>query len=340
MSVPDPATASAGVPPPVSGPIVIAVHGGAGTIQPDALRPDLEQRYRAGIAAALAAGHHLLRSGATALEAAVAAVQVLEDDPFFNAGRGSVFADDGSIEMDACVMEGWSGRAGSVAAVRTIRHPVLAARAVMTGTGHVLLAGPAAERFAATQGLTLVDPAYFFTSARWEQWLRALPGRIERDHDLPATPPGPTPARYGTVGAVARDDRGRLAAATSTGGLSNKMSGRIGDSAQVGAGTFADTSVAVSGTGTGEFFMRGLIAYDVSARMRYLGLGLADAVDQTIEEGLTRRQGGGGLIAVDARGAVRMAFNTTGMYRGVMGADAQAQIGIFSGPETPWSSSD
>lgn len=328
---------------------VIAVHGGAGTLRPGQMRPDLAHRYRAGIAAALAAGHRLLCAGAPATDAVVAAVAALEDDPFFNAGRGSVFNDQGRIEMDATVMDGHRGQGGGVAAVTSIRNPVRAARAVMDHTAHVLLGGPAAEAFAAAQGLALEDAGYFFTSHRWEQWQQARGlGRILRDHDAaeagpgPDSPVGPPPdsTRMGTVGAVARDAAGHLAAATSTGGLTNKMSGRIGDSAQLGAGTFADAVVAVSGTGTGEFFMRGLPAFDVSARMRLLGLPLGTAVDQAIQAALSGRGGGGGLIAVDAGGAVHLAFNTTGMYRGWMGRDGVARVGIFTGPETPVLSTD
>jgi beta-aspartyl-peptidase (threonine type) len=310
----------------------LAVHGGAGTITRENLTPEMEQQYRATLRQALMAGHTVLQRGGSALDAVEATVQVFEDDPLFNAGKGSVFTADGQIEMDAAVMDGHTGQAGAVAAVTRVKNPVSAARRVMTHTNHVLLAGPGADRFAAEQGLTMAPPSYFHTEHRWQQLQKAKASQqVQLDHDGQARAgTWSIDHKYGTVGAVAMDRQGHLAAATSTGGMTNKMVGRIGDSPIIGAGTYADdATVAVSCTGTGEFFMRGLVAYDIAARMRYGGLGLADAVAQTMDSAMTSRDGKGGLIAVDANGNVQLVFNTEGMYRGVVQADGEPQVWIY-----------
>ena len=318
----------------------LVVHGGSGIITRRSLSPALESQYRAALAAALAAGHRVLADGGAALDAVVAAITVLEDDPLYNAGKGAAFTADGTHELDAAVMCGASGQAGAVAGVKTIRNPIVAARAVMEKTRHVLLVGEGAERFAADQGLALADPSYFHTDHRWDQLQKArIAQRVLLDHDgAPrAEPAAAEPGeswkvddKFGTVGAVALDRRGHLAAGTSTGGLTNKLYGRVGDSPIIGAGTWAeDATCALSGTGTGEYFMRGVLAHDVAARMRYAGATLSDAADEAIASVLTARGGRGGLIGIDARGEVVMAFNTEGMYRGVVRADGVPQTAVF-----------
>jgi beta-aspartyl-peptidase (threonine type) len=274
------------------------------------MTPDLEREYRGGLEAALTAGWNVLDKNGSSLEAVEAAVVSLEDFPLFNAGRGSVFTSEGKNEMDAAIMDGSSLRAGAVAFVTKIKHPVSLARKVMEKTEHVLLAGDGANQFATAIGAETAPDEYFFTEHRWLQLQEAIAaGRIQLDHAA-AKP-------IGTVGAVACDTSGKLAAATSTGGMTNKHFGRVGDTAMVGAGTYADDVCAVSCTGHGEYFMLGVTAYDVAARMKYKGLGLEAAALETIER-LTEIKGNGGMIAVDSSGNVVMPFNSEGMYRGWM----------------------
>ena len=309
------------------GRIVLAVHGGAGTILRSA--PAVEAGYRAGLDQACRVGHAILAGGGSAVDAVTAAVRVLEDDPLFNAGRGSVLTADGQVEMDAAVMDGRTGAAGAVAGVTNLRNPVDAARAVMDASGHVLLIGTGAEAFARSRGLDTADPAYFITSERSEQ-LRAAraAGGTMLDHDAASAVEA---GKYGTVGAVALDAAGDLAAATSTGGLTNKLPGRVGDSPIVGAGTYAENATAaVSCTGTGEAFMRAVLAHDVAARVRYVGATLGEAVEGAIRDGLDARGGRGGVIAVDRSGAVILRFNTAGMYRGVVRGDGRPKIAIHA----------
>lgn len=327
----------------------LLIHGGAGTILRAHLTRKAETAYRDALAGALRAGQAVLMAGGPSLDAVMAAIRVLEDDPLFNAGHGSVLNHEGHVELDASIMDGATGRAGGVAGVRTVRNPIEAARAVMDRSPHVLLAGEGADRFAADQGLAIVDPAYFVTEHRRRQLDRARANdRIELDHDgriALAGPAAPAPdtgrsddrsddrsdeGKFGTVGAVALDALGNLAAGTSTGGLTNKRWGRIGDSPLIGAGTYADNgTVAVSGTGTGEFFMRGLVAYDIAARVRYLGASLSDAVDQTVRCALDERQGQGGVIALNARGEIKFGFNTEGMYRGAILGSGEPMVSIY-----------
>lgn len=295
---------------------VLAVHGGAGTISRDRMTPQREKRYRAALAAALHAGYAVLEDGGSSVDAVVAAVVVLEDCPLFNAGRGAVFNSAGEHELDAAVMNGASGRAGAVAAVRYVKNPVLAARAVMDRTPHVLLVGEGADEFACAAGLERVAQGYFSTPER----ARALARARKRSRVAAAD-------RHGTVGAVARDRSGSLAAATSTGGYTNKMPGRVGDSPLIGAGTYADRTCAVSATGPGEYFMRCGLAYDIAARMRYLG----ETVRQASRRALARvaaAGGDGGLIAIDSAGHIAMPFVSEGMYRGVIRA-GRARIAVF-----------
>jgi beta-aspartyl-peptidase (threonine type) len=288
-------------------PIVIAIHGGAGVLRAD--RPGA--RHRAVLKEALEAGYEILKRGEPSLDAVASAVVVLEDSPLFNAGRGSSFNADGEIEMDASIMEGATLRAGAVAAVRRIRNPILAARAVMEASRHVLLAGEGAERFARKHGLKLEPPQYFHTARR----LTALKKNRTRYH--------------GTVGAVALDAAGNLAAATSTGGYTGKLPGRIGDSPIIGAGTYADNrTCAVSGTGLGEAFIRAAVGYDVCARMRYARVSLATAAAAALKN-VASLGADGGLIAVDHRGNVAMPFNSEGMFRACVDRRGRRAIAIF-----------
>ena len=307
---------------------VIAIHGGAVTLTRRDLSASAERRYREALQAALSAGHDILRRGGSALDAATAAVVAMEDDPLFNAGRGAVYNAAGRHELDASVMDGATLAAGAVCAVRRIRNPVLAARAVMQHTPHVLLAGAGAERFARERGLAMAAPGYFGTRRRLASLRRAR----RRRQGEPAAGRATEAERHGTVGAVALDAAGNLAAATSTGGYTNKMEGRVGDSPVIGAGTYADNAAcAVSGTGSGEHFMRALLAYDVAARMRYLREPLARAAERALAR-LTALGGSGGLIAVDRAGAVAMPFTTEGMYRASIRGSGRPVIRIYRDP--------
>lgn len=305
---------------------VIAIHGGAGTILRSALSIEAESAYHAALEGVLEAGQRILAEGGSALDAVTEAVRLLEDCPLFNAGHGAVFTAAGTHELDASVMDGATLEAGAVCCVTRVKNPVLAARRVLDKSEHVLFTGAGAEAFAAAQGLEFVDPAYFHTEARHRQWLnaRGMQGTM-LDHDAAsmqardASPNEPIDPdkKFGTVGAVALDAHGHVAAATSTGGITNKQPGRVGDAPLIGAGCYAnDATCAVSTTGTGEMFMRMLAAYDVSARMEYRGATLEQAAAEVVMERLPRIDGRGGLIAVDAKGNVTLPFNTEGMYRG------------------------
>jgi L-asparaginase / beta-aspartyl-peptidase len=293
---------------------VIAIHGGAGTIRRGEMTAGETRRYRAALAQALQAGYAILTAGGASLDAVVAAVVVMEDSPLFNAGRGAVYNAAIAHELDAAVMDGATLRAGAVTCVRHIKNPVLAARAVMERSPHVLLAATGAERFARRQGLAMVPTSYFGTRRRLVSLRKVR--RTEAD-------------RHGTVGAVALDRVGSLAAATSTGGYTGKLPGRVGDSPIIGAGTYADDlTCAVSCTGNGELFMRSVLAYDVSARMRYQGRPLARAAAEALRS-LARLDGSGGLVAVDRRGNIVMPFNSQGMYRGSIDRNGRRAVAIY-----------
>lgn len=290
------------------GKMALAIHGGAGTILRSTMTAELEAEYREGLAAALDGGWTVLDRGGSALDAVEKAVGSLEDFPLFNAGRGSVFNHDGKNEMDAAIMDGSRLKAGAVAFVRNVRNPIRLARLVMEKTEHVLLAGDGAIQFAEEMEVEFKGDAYFFTQHRWQQLEDAIAaGKVQLDHAA-AKP-------VGTVGAVACDSQGRLAAATSTGGMTNKKFGRVGDTPIIGSGNYADETCAVSCTGHGEYFMLGVTAYDVAARMKYKSLSLESAASETIDR-LTSIGGEGGLIAVNAQGDVVLPFNSDGMYRG------------------------
>ncbi|SPB12927.1 isoaspartyl peptidase [Caballeronia novacaledonica] len=302
---------------------VIAIHGGAGTLLRHAMNAETEGRYHTALTEILSAGERILADGGSALDAVTEAVRLLEDCPLFNAGHGAVFTAAGTHELDASVMDGATLEAGAVSCVTRVKHPVLAARRVLDVSDHVMFTAAGAEAFAAAQGLELVDPSYFYTEARHQQWLKARgTSGTMLDHDAMTkfafdNDPIDPDKKFGTVGAVALDANGHLAAATSTGGITNKQAGRVGDAPLIGAGCYAnDATCAVSTTGTGEMFIRMLAAYDVSAQMEYRGLSLEDAAHDVVMTKLPRIEGRGGLVAVDAKGNVVLPFNTEGMYRG------------------------
>jgi len=303
----------------------LVIHGGAGTIMRADLDAATEAAYRAGLEAALAAGAAVLDTGGTSLDAVETAIRVMEDSPLFNAGKGAVFTASGANEMDASIMDGRQRDAGAVAGVRTLRNPISAARAVMERSPHVMLARDGAEAFAASVGLEFVDPDYFHTDRRWEAYLKA---KAEATADTTA---GPEPDRkHGTVGCVALDRNGNIAAGTSTGGMTYKLWGRIGDSPVIGAGTWADNATCgVSATGHGEFFIRNAVAHDIAARMRYAGVSLLQAAEQVIMVDLVDQGATGGIVALDAAGNIAMVFNTAGMYRGYRKEDGSGTVAIF-----------
>ena len=313
----------------VSGaPITLAVHGGAGAV---ARGP--HAAHRAALAAALRAGYGVLAARGTAVDAVVAAVMVLEDSPHFNAGRGSVFTAAGTHELDAAVMDGANGRAGAVAAVTRVRNPVAAAALVMRRSRWVLLCGTGAEQFASDHGAQMADPDYFFTRDRQEELERARKEhRVELDHDGAARKKrrdNEDGTVHGTCGAVALDTTGNLAAATSTGGLTNKPPGRVGDSPIIGAGTYADNAtVAVSATGVGEIFMRTVAAHEIAALVRYTGCSVREAADEVILRRIPAAGGRGGAIVLNRHGDVAMIYNTEGMYRGVIRADGEPDVAL------------
>lgn len=315
----------------------IAIHGGAGTILRSAMNSGQEQAYHDALTEILSAGQSILAAGGSALDAVAKAVSMLEDCPLFNAGKGAVYTHAGTHELDAAIMDGATLGAGAIANVAHVRNPILAARAVMEHSEHILLVGAGAEEFVAQHGAELVAPEYFHTEARHAQWLRARKqeGMLLLDHDAAsqaATEIAPIDPdnKFGTVGAVALDMHGNLAAATSTGGITNKRVGRVGDSPLIGAGCYANNrTAAISATGTGEAFMRTVAAYDISARMEYAGTSLQDAAQQVVMELLPRYQGRGGLIAIDAKGNVALPFNTEGMYRGYAKVGAAPVTAIY-----------
>jgi beta-aspartyl-peptidase (threonine type) len=289
---------------------VLVIHGGAGVMDKKDFTPELEQAYLDKLSEALDSGEAVLKAGGSSLDAITAAVIVMEDSPLFNAGKGAVFAETGENELDAAIMNGKDLSAGAVAGVRTVRNPILAARKVMEASEHVLLVREGAEKFAREQGLEMVDPSYFFDQKRYDALLKAQ--------------------KHGTVGAVALDKAGNLAAATSTGGRTNKMTGRVGDTPIIGAGTYANNATcAISATGHGEYFIRYAVAHDISALMEYKGLSLEASAHEVIFRKLLPAGGTGGVIAVDKNGNYTMPFNTSGMFRGVATSDGFRETRMF-----------
>jgi len=307
----------------------LVIHGGAGTIERSKMTPEKEREYRAGLERALTAGYEILKRGGSSLDATEAAVRVLEDDPHFNAGKGSVFTSAGTNEMDAAVMDGKTLAAGAVAVLKHIKNPISLARLVMDKSGHVMMDGDGAEAFAKENGIKLVDQKYFFTEERWEALRKIQAAENKR------TGPGEKAFvitdqdRHGTVGAVALDKSGNLAAATSTGGTTNKRPGRVGDTPVIGAGTYANNATcAVSATGDGEYFIRATAARDISALMEYQGISLKEAA-QTVLDKVAKLGGTGGLIAIDNQGNVTLPFNTAGMYRGYVDPNGKFVVEIY-----------
>ena len=304
-------------------PIAIVIHGGAGTITRAAMTPEKETQYREQMTNAIDSGYIILNNGGSATDAVIKVVTMLEDSPLFNAGKGSVFTDAGTNEMDASIMDGKTLMAGAVSAVKTIRNPIKAAHAVMTSSDHVLLSGEGAEKFAESQNLELVDPSYFVDSARLEQW-KSRRGKTALSEDL-------TSEKFGTVGCVALDRNGNIVAGTSTGGMMNKKFGRIGDSPIIGAGTYADNKTCgISSTGHGEFFIRLAVTHDISAYMEYKGASLEEAADYVINKKLSTLGGTGGVIGLNQKGEIVMTFNTEGMYRGFRREGEAARTFIYA----------
>lgn len=291
---------------------VIVIHGGAGTILKSEMTDEMEEAYKQKLSEALDKGSVILQNGGSSLDAISAAINCMEDSPLFNAGKGSVFTAEGKNEMDASIMDGSTLNAGAVAGIRTVKNPVLAARKVMENSPHVMLSGKGADEFAKNKGLEIVDSSYFFTNRRWESFKRA------------------TKNKFGTVGAVALDMDGNLAAATSTGGMTNKMKGRVGDSPIIGAGTYADNKAcAVSATGHGEFFIRNVVAYDINALMKYSGVSLKEAANYVVMKKLKDQGAEGGIIAVDKAANFVTVFNTAGMYRAYKNSAGFSEIKIY-----------
>lgn len=315
----------------------LVIHGGAGTILKKDLTKELEASYRKGLTDALNAGYALLEKGKTAVEAVLAATMSLENNILFNAGKGAVFGKDGSQEMDASIMDGKNLMAGAVSAVRNVRNPVELAYTIMNKSQHVMLNGNGALQFAKEQGLQIENDEYFYSAFRHKQW-EQMQGSNEAalDHNVVVKDKSSTVKttednkKFGTVGAAAMDIHGNIAAATSTGGMTNKQYGRIGDSPIIGAGTYANNKTcAISCTGHGEPFIRAVTAYDVSCLMEYKGLSLKDAMNVVVHDKLIKIDGEGGMIGVDAKGNTALVFNSEGMYRGVRRSDGKNEVSIY-----------
>lgn len=317
----------------------LVAHGGAGAITRDQLSPEQEAAYRDAMSVAAEAGAAVLRAGGSAMDAVEAAIHLLEDDPLFNAGRGAAFTAEGRNELDASIMDGRTLAAGAVAGVTTTRHPISAARAVIEGSAHVMLGGEGADAFARSQGLEQVDPVYFFTERRWRSLEKAL---SRQGLPVPARPVGAPSdevgkaalvheeGKYGTVGVVARDSEGNVAAGTSTGGSNAKRWGRVGDSPIIGAGTYASNrGCAVSCTGAGEYFIRLGVAHEINALVQHRGFPLQAAVDQLVQDQLTVLGGDGGVIAVCPDGQMAWSFNTSGMYRARIAEGEPLVVGVY-----------
>lgn len=308
----------------------IAIHGGAGTITRESMTPERERAYTAKLTEAINAGHAVLANGGTSMDAVVTAVQIMEDSPLFNSGRGAVYNWDGVHELDASIMNGATREAGAVASVKTVKSPIALARKIMEESVHVMLSGEGAETFAKEQGLELVDNSYFNTEWRYES-LQRMKKQVGNPQDKQAWATMDDNFKYGTVGAVALDKQGNLAAATSTGGMTGKRYGRVGDSPIIGAGTWADNaSCAVSATGHGEYFIRYQVAADICSRMKYQQLDVVTAGDTVIHDVLLPAGGTGGVIIVDKDGNVHMPFNTEGMYRAKRVANQPVEVAIYN----------
>ncbi|QHI37659.1 Isoaspartyl peptidase [Kordia antarctica] len=307
----------------------LVIHGGAGTILKKNLTPELEAQYKETLEKAARKGYEILQNGGTSLDAVEQTIHILENSPLFNAGKGAVFANNEKNELDASIMEGKTLNAGAVAGVTNLKNPISAARKVMENSAHVLLAREGAEEFAASQGLEVVNPDYFFTEKRYQSLLHAKQN-LSDDSKSAYVDPYINDYKFGTVGCVALDKDGNLAAGTSTGGMTNKKWNRIGDSPIIGAGTYANNKTcAVSGTGHGEYFIRANVAYDISALMEYKNLSLQEAAKEVIQNKLKNMGGDGGIIAIDAKGNLVAEFNTAGMYRATVDENGTITVGIY-----------
>jgi len=308
----------------------IVIHGGAGTILKENMSDSLEQAYQQKLEEAIKTGHEILANGGTALEAVQKTINVMEDSPLFNSAKGAVFTNEGKNELDASIMDGKTLNAGAVAGVTNVKNPINLAYEVMTNSEHVLLSGKGAEQFAKEQGLEIVDPEYFYTENRFKAMERARKRDKEKTNETAFYDPFIKDEKFGTVGCAALDKNGNLAAGTSTGGMSNKKYNRIGDAPIIGAGTYANNkTLAISSTGWGEYFIRGVVAYDISAMMEYKGVSLKEATEEVIQRKQPELGGNGGVIAIDNKGNVSMEFNTAGMYRASMNSQGDMKIGIY-----------
>jgi L-asparaginase / beta-aspartyl-peptidase len=318
-------------------PIAIVIHGGAGVIDRASLTPMREAAIRADLERAVKAGYAALSQGRESIDAVSTAIQILEDSPYFNAGKGAVFNSDGVNELDAAIMDGHRRKAGAVSGLRHVRNPIALARLVMERSNHVMLTGTGAEKFAKSMGVRLVDASYFRVQERWEQLKAAqrlervqkISGLSESADQLRQAKLLPARAYFGTVGAAALDQNGHLAAGTSTGGMTNKRFGRVGDTPIIGAGTYANEHCAISATGYGEFFIRSVVAYDICAKQKYLGWPLARAANGVILEELKTIGGEGGVIALDQHGNISTPFNSKGMYRASIDSSGKLRVDIF-----------
>lgn len=310
----------------------IVIHGGAGTMQKKNMTPDKENEYKKKLEEAIRVGYAILKNGGTSMDAVEKTIHVLENSPLFNAGKGAVFTGDGKNELDASIMDGATLDAGAVAGVTTVKNPISLAREVLENSPHVLLSGKGAEQFAKLQNIEVVDPSYFYTETRMKALQRVQEREEKKENSKKAAFYDPIikASKFGTVGCVALDKNGNLAAGTSTGGMTNKKWNRIGDSPIIGAGTYANNATcAVSSTGWGEFFIRGMVAHDISALMEYKEISLKEAAQLVIQEKLTALGGTGGIIAIDHQGNSVMEFNTSGMYRAAMNAKGELTLGIY-----------
>ena len=309
----------------------LVVHGGAGTMTKSSMTPELEKRYRDKLNEAITTGYNILKNNGTSLNAVEAVINILEDSPLFNAGKGAVFTHEGTNELDAAIMDGSTMKAGAVAAVRHIKNPISLARLVMEKSPHVMLVGDGAEAFAKAQGIELVPESYFYTDKRWKQLLDAK-DKERKDSLEQKNPAAPDrlEKKHGTVGCVALDKFGNLSAGTSTGGTTNKRYGRVGDSPIIGAGTYANNKTcAVSATGTGEYFIRSVVAHDISALMEYKGMSIKEAAETVVMDKLVKIGGDGGVIAIDKDGNIAMPFNTSVMYRAYMDKSGKPVVKIY-----------
>jgi beta-aspartyl-peptidase (threonine type) len=313
----------------------IVIHGGAGTILKENMSDSLEQAYKTKLEEAIKTGHEILANGGTAIEAVQRTINVMENSPLFNAGKGAVFTNEGKNELDASIMDGETLNAGAISGVTTVKNPINLAWEVMENSEHVMLSGKGAEQFAEERSLEIVDPKYFYTKNRFKSLERLKASNSEKtelDHDgkTAFVDPFIKDSKFGTVGCAALDKNGNLAAGTSTGGMTNKKWGRIGDAPIIGAGTYANNkTAAISATGWGEFFIRGVVAYDISALMEYKGMSLAKAAKEVIQKKNPALGGSGGIIAIDHSGNISMEFNTAGMYRAKMNKNGDLEIGIY-----------